>query len=67
MLVGFMRASRETDRHTTDVQCEALLAAGVDPRQLCADKDAHTWRSGHTKTSKRLSSMTRGLGAREGQ
>ena len=38
MLVGYMRVSSETDRHTTDVQREALLAAGVDPRQLFTDQ-----------------------------
>ena len=38
MLVGYMRVSSDTDRQTTDLQRDALLAAGVDPRQLFADK-----------------------------
>ena len=38
MLVGSMRVSSETDRQTTDLQHDALLAAGVDPRQLCTDQ-----------------------------
>ena len=37
MLVGYMRISRDTDRRTTDLQRDALLAAGVDPRHLFAD------------------------------
>ncbi len=38
MLVGYMRVSSDNDRQTTDLQQDALLAAGVDPRQLFADK-----------------------------
>jgi len=38
MLVGYMRVSSDNDRQTTDLQRDALLDAGVDPRQLCADK-----------------------------
>jgi DNA invertase Pin-like site-specific DNA recombinase len=38
MLVGYMRVSSDTDRQTTDLQRDALLGAGVDPRQLFADK-----------------------------
>ena len=38
MLVGYMRVSSDTDRQTTDLQRDALLDAGVDPRQLFADK-----------------------------
>src|ERR687887_791565 len=38
MLVGYMRVSSENDRQTTDLQRDALLEAGVDPRQLFADK-----------------------------
>src|SRR6266849_9472496 len=33
-----MRVSSDTDRQTTDLQRDAWLEAGVDPRQLCADK-----------------------------
>ena len=38
MLVGDMRVSSDTDLQTTDLQRDALLDAGVEPRQLCADK-----------------------------
>jgi DNA invertase Pin-like site-specific DNA recombinase len=38
MLVGYMRVSSENDRQTTDLQRDALLAAGVDPRHVFEDK-----------------------------
>jgi DNA invertase Pin-like site-specific DNA recombinase len=38
MLVGYMRVSRDHDRQTTDLQRDALLDAGVDPRHLFEDK-----------------------------
>jgi DNA invertase Pin-like site-specific DNA recombinase len=38
MLVGSMRVSRDHDRQTTDLQRDALLAAGVEPRHLFEDK-----------------------------
>ena len=38
MLVGYMRVSSDNDRQTTDLQRDALLAAGIDPRHLFADK-----------------------------
>jgi len=38
MLVGYMRVSRDHDRQTTALQRDALLDAGVDPRQLFEDK-----------------------------
>jgi DNA invertase Pin-like site-specific DNA recombinase len=38
MLVGYMRVSSNTDRQTTDLQRDVLLDAGVDARQLFADK-----------------------------
>src|SRR2546426_9794369 len=38
MRVGSMRVSSDNDRQTTDLQRDALLEAGVDPRQLFADK-----------------------------
>src|SRR4029453_14021181 len=38
MVVGYMRVSRAHDRQTTDLQRDALLDAGVDPRQLFADQ-----------------------------
>jgi hypothetical protein len=34
MLVGYMRVSSESDRQTTDLQRDALLATGVDGRHL---------------------------------
>ena len=38
MLVGYMRVSSDPDRQTTDLQRDALRDAGVDLRQLVADK-----------------------------
>src|SRR2546426_12837184 len=38
MLVGYMRVSSDNDRQTTHLQRDALLATGVDPRQLFEDK-----------------------------
>ena len=38
MLVGYMRVSRDHDRQTTDLQRDALLDAGVDPRHLFTDQ-----------------------------
>ena len=38
MLVGYMRVSSDNDRQTTDLQRNALLNAGVDPRHLFTDK-----------------------------
>jgi DNA invertase Pin-like site-specific DNA recombinase len=37
MLVGYMRVSSGSDRQSTDLQRDALLAAGVDPRHLFED------------------------------
>lgn len=37
MLVGYMRVSSESDRQSTDLQRDALLAAGVDVRHLFED------------------------------
>jgi DNA invertase Pin-like site-specific DNA recombinase len=37
MLVGYMRASSDSDRQTTDLQRDALMAAGVDSRHLFED------------------------------
>lgn len=42
MLVGYMRVSSELDRQTTDLQCDALLAAGVDSRNLFEDHASGT-------------------------
>ena len=38
MLVGYMRVSSESDRQNTDLQRDALLAAGVDVRHLYEDR-----------------------------
>lgn len=38
MLVGYMRVSSDSDRQTTDLQRDALLAAGVDERHLFSDR-----------------------------
>jgi len=38
MLVGYMRISSESDRQSTDLQRDALLAAGVDARHLFEDR-----------------------------
>ena len=37
MLIGYMRVSSESDRQTTDLQRDALCAAGVDRRYLFQD------------------------------
>src|SRR5262245_38279702 len=48
MLVGYMRVSSENDRQTTDLQHDAILAAGVDPRHVFEDKtiEARDYRPG---------------------
>jgi DNA invertase Pin-like site-specific DNA recombinase len=38
MLVGYLRVSSESDRQSTDLQRDALLAAGVDARHLFKDR-----------------------------
>jgi len=38
MLVGYMRVSSEGDRQSTDLQRDALMKAGVDPRHIYEDK-----------------------------
>ena len=38
MLVGYMRVSSNNDRQNTYLQRDALIKAGVDPRQLFEDK-----------------------------
>lgn len=42
MLVGYMRVSSESDRQTTDLQRDALLAVGVDSRNLFEDHASGT-------------------------
>ena len=37
MLVGYMRVSSDYDRQSTDLQRDALLGAGIDPRHLFED------------------------------
>lgn len=34
MLIGYMRVSSDSDRQTTDLQRDALIAAGVESRHL---------------------------------
>ncbi|WP_426176859.1 recombinase family protein [Massilia sp. TWR1-2-2] len=38
MLVGYMRVSSDSDRQNTDLQRDALLAAGVDARHMYQDR-----------------------------
>lgn len=38
MLIGYMRVSSDTDRQTTALQRDTLIAAGVDDRHLFEDK-----------------------------
>ena len=38
MLVGYMRVSKADGSQTLDLQCDALVAAGVDPSQLYEDR-----------------------------
>ncbi len=38
MLVGYMRVSSESDRQNTDLQKDALFAAGVDNRHIFEDR-----------------------------
>ena len=38
MLVGYMRVSSESDRQNTNLQRDALQAAGVEVRQLYEDR-----------------------------
>ncbi len=38
MLVGYMRVSSDSDRQSTALQRDALIAAGIDARQLFEDK-----------------------------
>lgn len=38
MFIGYMRVSSDSDRQTTNLQRDALIAAGVDPRHLFEDK-----------------------------
>lgn len=42
MFVGYMRVSSDSDRQTTDLQRDALLAAGVDVRHLFEDRASGT-------------------------
>jgi DNA invertase Pin-like site-specific DNA recombinase len=38
MLIGYMRVSTDNDRQSTDLQRDALVAAGVDARHLFEDR-----------------------------
>lgn len=37
MLIGYMRVSSDSDRQSTDLQRDALISAGIDPRHLFED------------------------------
>ena len=52
MLVGYMRVSSGSDRQSTDLQRDALLAAGVDSRHMFEDhaSGAKDDRTGLAKT-----------------
>ena len=60
MLIGYMRVST-TDKQSTDLQRDALTAAGVDPRNLFEDKssEAKDDRSGLRAA---LDFLTQGMG-----
>jgi len=38
MLIGYMRVSSDSDRQSTDLQRDALVAAGIDARHLFEDR-----------------------------
>lgn len=38
MLIGYMRVSSDGDRQSTDLQRDALIKAGVDPRHIFEDR-----------------------------
>jgi DNA invertase Pin-like site-specific DNA recombinase len=38
MLIGYMRVSSENERQNTDLQYDALIKAGIDPRNIYQDK-----------------------------
>ena len=38
MLIGYMRVSSDSDRQSTDLQRDALLAVGIDARHLYEDR-----------------------------
>lgn len=38
MLIGYMRVSSENDRQVLDLQYDALIQAGIDPRNIYQDK-----------------------------
>lgn len=42
MLIGYMRVSSGSDRQITDLQRDALIAAGVDSRHLFEDHASGT-------------------------
>ena len=55
MLVGYMRVSSESDRQITDLQRDALLAAGVDGRHLF---EAHASGAKYGSTRTRMGGST---------
>jgi DNA invertase Pin-like site-specific DNA recombinase len=38
MLIGYMRVSSESDRQSFDLQYDALIQSGVDPRHIYQDR-----------------------------
>lgn len=38
MLIGYMKVSSEKDRQVLDLQYDALIQAGIDPRNIFQDK-----------------------------
>lgn len=56
MLIGYMRVSSESDRQTTDLQKDALLAAGITSNHIFEDKasGAKDNRPGLKRALKRL-------------
>jgi DNA invertase Pin-like site-specific DNA recombinase len=58
MKIGYMRLTSDSDRQSTDLQRDALIAAGVDPRHIFEDKasDAKDNRLGLEKALEYLKS-----------
>jgi DNA invertase Pin-like site-specific DNA recombinase len=49
MLIGYMRVSKADGSQATDLQRDALTAAGVDPYQLYEDQASGKREDRHTK------------------
>jgi DNA invertase Pin-like site-specific DNA recombinase len=59
MLVGYMRVSSDGERQNTDLQKDALINAGVDPRHIYVDKMSGS-KDKRPGLEKALSFMTKG-------